>query len=97
MSMQPAPYSHDLFLALTRPPMIKGVAMEAFFINLIVAMCALMLTKNPFMLGIWVPLHLIAMLLCRMDNHIFSILLCDSRLVKAGNRRLWNGVSYEPF
>lgn len=90
-------YDNTLFLALTRPSMIMGVTMDAFFINIIVAFCIFILSKNVFFLLIWVPLHVICLLLCRMDKHIFSLLLGSVRLKKAANKKLWKGVSYEPY
>lgn len=88
---------NTLFLALTRPPMVKGIPMEAFFLNIIVTLCAFILSKQLWVVLIWIPLHATCFMLCLMDKQIFSILLCNSRLIKAGNKSLWNGVSYEPF
>lgn len=90
-------HSNTLFLALTRPAMVWGVTMEAFFINIIIALCAFIIAKNVFFSLIWLPLHLISVVLCRMDNRLFSLFVCNLRLVKAGNARLWKGVCYEPY
>ena len=85
-----------LFLALTRPAMVMGVTMEAFYINLIIALCTFVLTKNIFFGLIWIPLHIVCVLLCRMDKRFFSIFMCNLRLGKVQNTRIWDGVSYEP-
>ena len=87
---------NTLFLALTRPAMVWGVTMEVFYINMIVALCTFVLTKNIVFGLIWVPLHLTCVVLCRMDQRFFNIFLCNVRLGKARNLRIWNGVSYEP-
>ena len=85
-----------LFLALTRPAMVMGVTMEAFYINLIVALCTFLLTKNIFFGLILVPLHMICVVLARMDKRFFTIFLCNTRLGKARNRHIWGGAHYEP-
>ena len=77
--------------------MVLGVTMEAFFINIIIALCAFVIAKNIFFSLIWLPLHLTCVVLCRMDTQLFSIILCKTRLVKPNNAGLWKGVSYEPY
>lgn len=92
--------SNTLFLALTRPAMQMGVTMDAFYINIIIAFCAFcafVLTKNLFFGLIWVPLHLLCVILCRKEVNWFAIILVKKRLPKSGNTNIWNGVSYEPF
>lgn len=88
---------NTLFLALTRPAMKLGVTMDAFFINVIIAFCIFVMAKNPFWGAVWVPLHVVCAVLCRMDIHWFTIFLARNKLVKSGNQGLWKGVSYEPF
>lgn len=89
--------TNTLFLALTRPAMVMGVTMEAFYLNIIIAMCTFLLTKNMVLGLIWVPLHVICVVLCRMDKRFFSIFLCNTRLGKTRNARFWKGESYEPY
>ena len=88
---------NTLFLALTRPSMVMGVTLEAFFVNIIVALCAFILAKNVFFSLIWLPLHMSAVVLCRMDKRFFTIFIGNLRLGKVPNRAFWRGVSYEPF
>ncbi|WP_058535366.1 type IV secretion system protein VirB3 [Legionella saoudiensis] len=88
---------NTLFLALTRPAMKLGVTMDAFFINVIIAFCVFALAKNPFWAAVWLPLHVVCAILCRMDIQWFPIFLARKRLVKSGNERIWSGVSYEPY
>jgi type IV secretion system protein VirB3 len=90
-------HANTLFLALTRPSMMMGVTMEAFFINIIIAICTFIIAKNIFFALIWLPLHLICIVLCRMDTQLFSIILCKTRLAKPNNAALWKGASYEPY
>ena len=89
--------SNTLFLALMRPAMQWGVTMEAFYINIIIAFCAFLLSKNIVLGLIWLPLHLLSVVLCRIDVNWFSIFLAQKRLIKSGNQSIWNGVCYEPF
>jgi type IV secretion system protein VirB3 len=89
--------SNTLFLALTRPAMQMGVTMDAFYINIIIAFCTFVLTKNIFLGLIWVPLHVLCVFLCRKDVNWFSLFLAKKRLVKSENKNIWKGVSYEPF
>jgi type IV secretion system protein VirB3 len=89
--------TNTLFLALTRPAMVMGVTMEAFYLNLIIALCAFLLTKNIFFGFLWVPLHMVCVVLCRIDKRFFTIFLCNTRLGKTRNTRIWKGESYEPY
>ncbi|MGC1183151.1 type IV secretion system protein VirB3 [Legionella sp.] len=88
---------NTLFLALTRPAMKLGVTMDAFFINVIVAFCVFVIAKNPFWAAVWIPLHLVCAVLCRMDVNWFQLFLARKKLIKSGNQELWKGASYEPF
>lgn len=71
--------------------------MEAFFSNIILAMCAFIISKSLLLSLIWLPLHISCVVLCRMDTHIFSLIVCKTRLIKSGNKNIWQGVSYEPL
>ena len=89
--------TNTLFLALTRPPMVCGVTLEAFCINILIAMLAFIISKNLFYGLLWLPLHGVCLVACRMDNQCFKILLGKSRLGRTRNAAIWGGTSYEPY
>jgi type IV secretion system protein VirB3 len=64
-----------LFVGATRPPMRFGVTYAALLINLIATMELFLLTKNLLVLGVAIPIHGLAALLCARDPRIFDLLL----------------------
>jgi type IV secretion system protein VirB3 len=89
--------TNTLFLALTRPPMVMGVALEAFSINIILAMLAFIVSNNLLYGLIWLPLHGVCVVVTRVDSQCFKVLLGRSRLGRTGNAAIWGGTSYEPY
>ncbi len=64
-----------LFVGATRPPMRFGVTYAALLVNLIATMELFLLSKNLLVLGIALPIHGLAALLCARDPRIFDLLL----------------------
>jgi type IV secretion system protein VirB3 len=89
--------SHTLFLALVRPPMMMGVLLDVFFINIILAMLAFLLSGNLFFALIWLPLHAVSALLCQLDTQAFKVFFARAQLGRTENQALWGGQSYEPY
>jgi type IV secretion system protein VirB3 len=56
-----------------------GVTYAALLVNLIATMELFLLTKNLLVLGIAVPIHGLAALLCARDPRIFDLLLLWTR------------------
>lgn len=89
--------NHPLFLGLTRPPMFMGITLDVLSILAISCLCIFILANNFFYLLMYVPLHLVAWMLCRMDPNIFRVLLKSAECVYAPNQRYWGCHSYEAF
>lgn len=91
-----------LFIGMTRPPIVMGVPMEFFGINFMlfgIGMIAfLSLTgKLLFILGVCVPLHILAYVATEKEPHWMRIHL--TKVTKCGptrNRVYWKSNSYKP-
>lgn len=86
-----------LFVAATRPPMRWGVTYSALLANLVFTMEVFLATRNLLALGLALPIHGVAMLLCASDPRYFDLLLLAGRTRLAaalGNFRYWRASSY---
>ncbi len=89
-----------LFVAATRPPMRWGVTYSALLANLVFTMEVFLATRNLLALGIALPIHGIAMLLCASDARFFDLMLLAGRTrlpAALGNLRHWRASSYSPL
>jgi type IV secretion system protein VirB3 len=89
-----------LFVGATRPPMRWGVTYTALLFNLVFTMEVFLLSRNLLALGIAIPIHTVAVLLCARDARFFDLLLLwgRTRLPAAfGNLRYWKSSSYGPL
>jgi type IV secretion system protein VirB3 len=89
-----------LFVGVTRPPMRWGVTYAALLLNLVLTMELFLLTKNLLTLGLALPIHGLAALLCARDPRIFDLLLLWARShlpAVLANGRVWGAASYSPL
>jgi type IV secretion system protein VirB3 len=86
-----------LFVAATRPPMRWGVTYSALLANLVFTMEIFLATRNLLALGLALPIHGVAMLLCASDPRFFDLMLLAARTrlpAALGNLRYWRASSY---
>lgn len=86
-----------LFGALTTPPMMMGVTLEAYGVNLMVAVCALIATGKFLFLLIYIPLHFVSWAICKNDVALFRILAARLFLPAIQNKKIWGVRCYEPL
>jgi len=86
-----------LFLACTRPAMVRGVTMEAFGLNVMFSSISFILGGSLLYGLVAVPIHLACRLVCRHDPNQFRLLFAwfDTR-GRHRNGRLWGGSSCTP-
>lgn len=86
-----------LFQGATRPVMIWGVPMDALIVIAVVVMILFIGIGNPFYVLVYVPLHLISMVICASEPRAFRLQFLG--LITKGvclNRRVWGASSYSP-
>ena len=89
-----------LFVGVTRPPMRWGVTYAALLLNLVVTMEVFLVTKNLLTLGLALPVHGLAALLCARDPRILDLLLLWARTTipaRLANGAVWGAASYSPL
>lgn len=88
---------HIVFQALTRPAMILGVTVDYFMLLLITVLILFMQSKQPATLLLWVPLHVIGWVICKVDPFIFNVLLKKLDFIVVPNKKIWGCKTYAPF
>lgn len=84
-----------LFKGLTKPVTIMGVDYNYFLLNF-VSIVILFINTSSFLLTlVFVPLHFLGLMLCKMDPHIFKLLSVRATIGATRNKSLWNCQSYE--
>lgn len=89
--------SNTLFGALTTPPMMMGVTLEAYGVNLMVAVSALIATGNIFYALIFLPMHIVSWAICKNDVALFKIIKIWMQLPNIENKKIWGARCYEPY
>ena len=89
--------NNTLFGALTVPPMIAGVTLEAYGFNLVISVCALIATGNILYGLIYIPIHCVCWAICKNDPTLFSIIKTWSTLPSMQNTKLYGARCYEPY
>ncbi len=85
-----------VFQALTRPPMMLGVTVDYFMIMLIALLILFMQFSQPAVLLLWLPLHMVGWVLCKIDPFIFNVLFKKIDFIATPNKKLWGCKSYAP-
>jgi len=88
---------NTLFLALTRPAMTMGVTHEYFVINALLSLCTFLLANNLFYALVWLPIHVVGVLVHRVDHHFVRLFLSRARFPRSKNQPIWGVQSYEAF
>ena len=86
-----------IFKALSKPVTIMGVDYDYFFISLIGVMLVFIYANNLLAFLLFLPLHLIGLILVRIDPHIFKLLSVRASIGSCKNKTLWQSQSYEPI
>lgn len=86
-----------LFSGLTRPAMTMGITLDYLAISAMVTLCFFIVGNNPLYGLVYIPLHIIGWILCRIDPFIFNLLFRRAECVYCPNKSLWGCASYEPF
>ena len=86
-----------IFVGLTRPPMMWGVTLEYMGISVMIAVCGFILFATPFFLLLLIPLHVVGVIACSIDQHIFRLLFTTLHCLNVPNKRIWGCQSYEPY
>jgi len=89
-----------LFVAATRPPTRWGVPYLALLVNMVFTMEFFLMTKNPLIMLVALPIHGVCMLLCVRDARFFELamLWAGTRMPGIfGNLTSWKANSYSPL
>lgn len=89
-----------LFVGVTRPAMALGVTYAALLVNAFLTVEAFLLTRNLLWLGLCLPLHALAWLLCATEPRFFDLLLLWGRTrgpSTLGTLPFWRASSYSPL
>jgi len=86
-----------LFAGLTKPPMVAGITLDYLCVSCLLAICSFIIMDSPLYLVIYVPLHVVGWVLCKIDPNIFSILMKRAEFAYSPNKAFWGCKSYEPF
>ena len=87
----------DLFVALTRPPMIMGVTADYLAVSGMISLCGFILFSSLICLLVYLPLHLIGFFACLYDCNIFRLISKRSMCLNVANKSIWGCQCYEPF
>ena len=88
---------HPVFVSLTRPSMIFGVTMDYFGISVIISLCSFILFSSPLYLLMYLPLHVMGVIVCAIDHNIFRLMVKKLECLTVQNKKVWGCQSYEPY
>lgn len=87
-----------LFVGPTRPTMVWGVTMPVFIVNTLLSGMVFLGANNILYLGVCIPIHGVAYLVCLNEPRAFELLLLWAKTKGRNlNRRLWQSSSYSPL
>lgn len=95
--MSEALSTSPVFRALTKPAMILGVLYDYFYLSGLLSLLVFIFSGNLLAWLVFLPLHLVGVLLCRLDPHIFTLLSVRASIGCNKNKNLWGHQSYEYF
>lgn len=88
---------HTVFTGLTRPPMILGITLDYFSISMMFSLCSFIAMNSAWYLVLYIPLHVLGWIGCRIDPHIFKIIVKNLECLNIPNKKIWGCQSYDAF
>ncbi|MDO8954611.1 MAG: VirB3 family type IV secretion system protein [Gammaproteobacteria bacterium] len=95
MSQEPL-NTAPVFQALTRQPMLLGVAYEYVWLSGLLVIASFVISKNLMALLAFFPLHLVGVILCKIDPCIFKLISVRAAIGTVKNKGFWKAQSYDP-
>jgi len=87
-----------LFVGLTRPTMIWGVAFEGVLVGVLFSAIFFLATGNPFYILVCIPIHAVFYAMSLKDPRIFELMALQAKAkARCANRKYWKVNSYSPF
>jgi type IV secretion system protein VirB3 len=86
-----------IFAGLTRPPMIMGVTVDYLSVCFMLSVIFFILSNSFEYLLVYIPLHCLGWLACKLDHHIFRLFSKKLQCQNVPNKRLWGCQTYEPL
>jgi len=87
----------DLFLGLTRPPLLFGIPFQWVGISVIASFILFMLTKTFLAYLLYAVFHVIGLFLVRRDANFMNVFITRLRQCpRVPNAGFWRANSYEP-
>jgi type IV secretion system protein VirB3 len=87
-----------LFVGCTRPTLVGGVTFPAFIANAMLTAIVFLGANNLLYIGVCIPIHAIAYLICANEPRAFELLNLWSKTKGRNlNRRIWQSSSYSPL
>lgn len=87
-----------LYLAATRPAMFMGVPLAVGALLIMLGGLVVVIMRNPFYLGVMVPLWFAARALVSRDYNAVGVVLLFLRTAgRSVDSHLWGGTSVSPF
>jgi type IV secretion system protein VirB3 len=86
-----------IFLGLTRPLTLMGVTMEYVMVCGMIALSAFILSNSIAWILLYLPLHVMGWVGCKIDQHIFSVINKRCDVMVNPNRAIWGCNAYEAF
>ncbi len=90
-------YLHPIYAGMTRPPMFLGITLDYLMLTTFVTMVAFMLTNSAEFLVLYIPLHIIGWIGCKLDSNFFRVIMKKTICNSVPNKSLWRCQTYEPF
>jgi len=88
---------HPIYAGMTRPPMFLGITLDYLMLTGLSTIVSFMLTNSAQFLLLYIPLHVIGWIGCKMDPNFFRVIMKKTICYSVPNKRLWGCQSYEPF
>jgi type IV secretion system protein VirB3 len=96
-SLDDAPHLTPLVIGLTRPPMMWGIPLNAFYIIVGVTLIAFLVTSSFWSVAVAPLIYLTLFVLCSRDIRILDLAqIAGRRTPRTPNRLFWCTNSYGP-
>ncbi len=88
---------HPIYAGMTRVPMFLGITLDYLMLTTFLTMVGFMLSNSAEFLILYVPLHIIGWIGCKLDPNFFRVLMKKTICHGVPNKSLWGCQSYEPY